>query len=152
MFHSSDPIPPLTAHLGYWLRAASNTVSQGFARLLADEDVTTAEWVVLRALHEEALSPSRLADVLGLTRGAISKLAERLVAKGMIERNGVAGDARAQRLSLTDEGRALLPRLAALADRNDASFFEELDPDTRAQLEAVLRSIAARGGSRTPME
>ena len=46
----SQPVPELTDHLGYWLRQVSNHVSQGFARKLAAQDVTVAEWAVMRVL------------------------------------------------------------------------------------------------------
>lgn len=60
----------LTDHLGYWLRQVSNHVSHGFARKLADKDVTVAEWGLMRILYgKEPSAPSRLADEMGLTRG-----------------------------------------------------------------------------------
>jgi len=147
-------LPPLTAHLGYWLRFVSNAVSHAFARKLEDEGVTVAEWVVLRALWGEvALHPSRLAEQMGMTRGAISKLAERLIAKGLVAREASPHDGRAHTLSLTDAGRALVPRLAELADRNDADFFEHLAPDQRTTLEGLLRDIVRRRGLRAvPIE
>ena len=49
-------------------------------------EVTVAEWVVLRELYNSGSAPSALADRLGMTRGAISKLADRLIAKEMIVR------------------------------------------------------------------
>ena len=67
----------LTAHLGYWLRFVSNHVSLAFARKLESRGVTVAEWVVLRELYESApVAPSEVAERLGLTRGAITKLAD----------------------------------------------------------------------------
>jgi DNA-binding MarR family transcriptional regulator len=145
-----SPVAPLTAHLGYWLRYVSNQVSHSFARAIEARGVTVAEWVVLRELHDEvALPPSRLADRLGLTRGAVSKLAERLVAKALITRTADESDGRAQKLALTDQGRRLVPELAALADANDAHFFSHLTPEQRANLEALLRDIVARHGLNT---
>ena len=65
-------VPELTAHLGYWLRQVSNHVSHAFARKLEAEGVTVAEWTMLRELYGgHALGPSRLAERMGLTRGAI---------------------------------------------------------------------------------
>ena len=87
----------LADHLGYWLRYVSNHVSQGFARRLEGRGVTVAEWVILRELFDvEAMVPSQLAEKLGLTRGAISKLADRLVAKALIVRTASTEDRRSQ--------------------------------------------------------
>lgn len=133
---------PLTAHLGYWLRLVSNHVSHAFARQIEARGVTVAEWVLLRELHDvEALAPSRLAARLGLTRGAVTKLADRLVAKGLLARQANREDARAQFLSLTATGRALVPGLAMVADANDAAFFGHLDEAERRRLEATLRAL-----------
>ena len=102
------PVSHLTAHLGYWLRFVSNHVSYAFARKLADKDVTAAEWVVLHELYgERAVAPSSLADRLGLTRGAISKLADRLIQKKLISREDNTKDLRAHTLALTSAGTAL---------------------------------------------
>jgi DNA-binding MarR family transcriptional regulator len=137
----------LTAHLGYWLRFVSNHVSQAFARKLEVEDVTVAEWAVLRSLYgEDAIAPSRLADQMGLTRGAISKLADRLGAKGLVEREENKDDGRAQTLRLTPAGLGLVPSLSALADQNDAEFFDHLTSDERTSMERILRAVVERRG------
>ncbi len=137
----------LTTHLGYWLRYVSNHVSQGFARKVEAHGVTVAEWVLMRQLlEEEALAPSVLADRMGMTRGAVSKLADRLIAKSILVRAADPRDGRAQKLSLTPAGRALVPQLAALADANDAEFFDHLAPEDRAALFRVLRELVEKRG------
>jgi DNA-binding MarR family transcriptional regulator len=137
------PVSDLQAHLGYWLRAVSNAVSQSFARKVETEGVTVAEWVFLRVLFEgEGIAPSLLAQRMGMTKGAISKLADRLLEKGHIERQASAEDRRAHTLSLTPAARALVPRLAAIADRNDAEFFGGLTETEQQQLRSLLQKIA----------
>ena len=144
---SPAPASQLTSHLGYWLRHVSNHVSQAFARKVEQEGVTVAEWVVLRELFDQAeVAPTRLAERLGLTRGAISKLAERLLSKGLILRRDDEADARAQLLALSNAGRDLVPRLSALADQNDAEFFDHLTQTDRETVERVLRDIVERRG------
>ncbi|MBO9714441.1 MAG: MarR family transcriptional regulator [Sphingomonas sp.] len=137
----------MSAHLGFWLRMVSNHVSHGFAARLADKDVTVAEWCLMRTLYDQPpMAPSRVADAMGMTRGAITKLADRLIAKSLVAREASATDGRAQTLALTGSGIALVPDLAALADGNDAAFFECLAPAERATLEQLLKRLAARGG------
>lgn len=141
------PVSDLSAHLGYWLRFVSNHVSLAFARKVEGRGVTVAEWVLLRVLHDaEPTAPSRLADRLGLTRGAVSKLADRLEAKGLIARAASASDGRAHTLALTPQGADLVPVLAALADQNDAEFFAELTADERAVIAGALRRIVEKRG------
>ncbi len=100
------PSPEITAHIGFWLRRVSNHVSQAFAAKLADREVTVAEWSLMRALYGQApTQPSRLADEMGLTRGAVTRLADRLIAKSLMVREASPDDGRAQTLALTDHGR-----------------------------------------------
>ncbi|SOC41330.1 DNA-binding MarR family transcriptional regulator [Rhizobium subbaraonis] len=135
----------LTDHTGYWMRMVSNAVSQEFARKVSDEDVTVAEWAFMRALYDfEPTPPSVLAERMGMTKGAISKLAERLAAKGLVRRVESRDDKRAHTLSLTTEGRAKIPVLASLADENDAEFFGVLTKEERDALDRILRVLAAR--------
>jgi DNA-binding MarR family transcriptional regulator len=137
----------LTSHLGYWLRYVSNHVSHAFARKLDGEGVTVAEWVVMRELYDiEAAAPSRLAGRLGMTRGAITKLADRLIGKALLIRKSDPRDGRAQTLMLTPRGRKLVPELARLADRNDAEFFDHLPAADRRAMERILREIVERRG------
>ncbi len=147
-------ISDLETHLGYWLRFVSNHVSHGFKLKLASRDVTVAEWVLLRELYGKAKArPSDIAASLGMTRGAISKLADRLAAKGLIAKSAGGSDRRTQILALTHSGRALVPKLAALADKNDAEFFGHLPKETKATLMRVLREIVRRHGLRgTPID
>ena len=87
----------------------SNAVSQEFARRVSAEDVTVAEWVFMRALYGvKRTPPSVLAERMGMTRGAISELAERLVAEGR-DREESWEDKRAHSLSLTTAGRRRCP-------------------------------------------
>jgi DNA-binding MarR family transcriptional regulator len=141
----SSTVSHLEAHLGYWLRFVSNHVSHAFSRKLSARDVTVAEWVVLRELYErDAMAPSELAARLGMTRGAISKLADRLAAKSLVRRTADKVDRRYQALALTPAGRTLVPKLSALADRNDAEFFGHLAPAERAKIENAMKEIVRR--------
>lgn len=138
-------VSDLNSHTGYLLRMVSNAVSQDFARKMAGEGVTVAEWVMLRALYgDTAIAPSALARKLGMTKGAISKLADRLLAKGLVERAGNADDKRGHSLSLSAAGLQKLPILAAHADANDAAFFAVVTADQRAHLRALLRILVDR--------
>ena len=141
----SPAVSALEDHLGFWLRYVSNHVSQAFARKVEGLGVTVAEWVVMRELYDgAALAPSRLSEQLGMTRGAITKLADRLIAKGLLTRRPNPGDARAQTLALTSRASRLVPELAALAERNEAEFFEHLSLRDRRTLERLLRDIVKR--------
>ena len=148
--HNGAPISGLQDHLGYWLRYISSQVSHAFSVKLAAREVTVAEWVMLRELfNEETVTPSVLADRLGMTRGAISKLTDRLVAKALLSRVPGQADRRYQDLGLTPAGRALVPELSALADANDAEFFGHLSREDRDTIQRLMVDIVRRLGLRT---
>jgi DNA-binding MarR family transcriptional regulator len=139
-------VPELTAHLGYWLRQVSNHVSQAFACRAATKDVTVAEWAVMRVLYSmQPVAPSQLADEMGMTRGAISKLADRLVSKSLVAR-ARSNDGRTQFLRLTPQGAQIVPELAALSDQNEAECFAHLSSKDRATLRRILKEVVVKSG------
>src|ERR1700733_16180788 len=99
-------VSDLKKHAGFWLRFVSNHVSHAFARRLLASGVTVAEWVVMREMFDdEETSPGVLADRMGMTRGGVSKLVDRLVSKKLITRRERSDDRRFQSIALTVAGR-----------------------------------------------
>lgn len=134
----------LKSHIGYRMRIVSNAVSQSFARKLASSGVTVAEWVILREMYSngDETSPSSVAEITGLSRGAVSKLIERLLTKELVTRKAVADDRRYQAIALTSKASKLIPKLASLADENDDTFFSVLTVKERHELTRVLVKLA----------
>jgi DNA-binding MarR family transcriptional regulator len=109
--------------------------------------VTVAEWVVLRQLLTLGeVPPSRLADEMGMTRGGVSKLVERLHAKELVTRSAGGEDRRFQSVGLTAAGKKLVPKLAKLADENDAEFFGHLTGERRDAVTDLLKDVVRRHG------
>jgi DNA-binding MarR family transcriptional regulator len=135
-------IAQLESHLGYWLRRVSNAVSGTFARALQEKQTSVAEWVLLRQIHERGqTAPGELADSLGLTRGAVSKIVDKLEAKGWVRTEAKEGDSRFRLLSLTRAGRRSLPVLAQIADHNDARYFDCLSAREKSTLRELLAKL-----------
>ena len=140
---NQSSIPRLDSHLGYWLRRVSNTVSAEFAQSLHKRQASVAEWVLLRHLYErEMVTPGDLAEASAMTRGAISKIVDKLQAKGWIRSRVNPQDNRGQLLSLSHAGRRNLPELAAIADQNDQHFFACLDDQEKSTLRRLLCKVA----------
>lgn len=70
------------------------------------EDLLTSEYAVLHALSSEpnGLRITQLGDDVLLTQAGMSRLIDRLVARGLVERAKDARDARARRIRLTPAG------------------------------------------------
>lgn len=155
MTESRKRASDLKSHIGYHLRVVSNAVSYSFARKLAASEVTVAEWVILREMYagDETTSPSRVAELTGLTRGAVSKLVDRLLTKGFVARSESLDDRRYQNIKLTAIAIKLVPRLAGIADENDESFFSVLSNSERKALMKTLLKLAGHHKMNTnPLE
>ena len=136
---SRQSISGIEAHLGFWLRRVSNTVSNSFARSLKDRQVSAAEWVLLRELYERGkATPKEMVETLTMTRGAVSKIVDKLEAKSWIAVGSTPSDGRVQVLSLTRSGRRVAPILARIADQNDERFFHCLTEGERDVLRQLL--------------
>ena len=104
---------------------------------------------LLLALRDGPASLRDLPGVLGTSKQAVSKLVDAMVAAGYAERVADPGDARAKRVRLSADGRALLADVEEIWAELEAGWARTLGAarldDVRADLEAVLR--AAYGGS-----
>ncbi len=135
-------VSDLKKHVGFWLRFVYNHVSHAFARKLLASGVTVAEWVVMREMFDdEETSPGILAERIGMTRGGVSKLVDRLVTKKLVTRRERSDDRRFQSIALTAAGRRLIPQLAALADQNDEEFFHPLSSGERTALMTTMKKL-----------
>ncbi len=140
-------VSDLEKHAGYWLRFVSNHVSHAFARKVEAQGVTVAEWVLLRhMLSAGDANPSQLANRVGMTRGAVSKLVARLCHKKLAVRSSPDGDQRYQTVGLTAAGKKLVPILARLADENDREFFGHLKSADQTWLVNLLQDMVRRQG------
>ena len=143
-------VSDLKKHVGFWLRFVSNHVSHAFARKLLASGVTVAEWVVVREMFDdEETSPGVLAERIGMTRGGVSKLVDRLVGKKLVIRRDRSDDRRFQSIALTAAGRRQIPQLATLADQNDEEFFHPLSAGERAALIVTMKKLVEAHGLHT---
>jgi DNA-binding MarR family transcriptional regulator len=133
-------------HLGYWLTFVSSKVVTSLARRLETHDVSVSEWVALRKLFDQraAISISALADQMGMTKAPVSRLVERLVQKELVNRQDSRNDGRTQQIWLSSAGQKLVPKLAAIADENDAAFFGHLPMNIRPVMIALMQDVAKR--------
>lgn len=120
-------IGEMDSYLGYWLRFASNLVTNAFQQKLSQKDITVPEWLVLRFLWSHApCSSTKLSEELVIDKGGISRLSDRLEKRNLIKRTVDQKDRRLYSIELTPTGKKLVPELAQIADENDAYFFGHL--------------------------
>ncbi len=120
---------------------AHHDVVQALDRELRDQHgVTFAEYDVLLRLGrtpDRALRMSDLAERVLLSPSGVTRLVDRLIVRGLLERRPDPGDARAALAWLTEEGLRLLRRAARTHLRGIREHF------TSRLTEAQLRAVAA---------
>ena len=103
-------------------------------------------WSAFRAVFtlwiSGPLEPSRLAELSGMSRQAVSSLAKTLEADGLVERRVADHDARSVVLSLTPTGVDRVEHVFADHNRRETEWAGTLDPDERAQLTRLLAKLA----------
>jgi DNA-binding MarR family transcriptional regulator len=129
-------------HIGYWLRRVSAHVQGASFHALQKRHVSVAEWVVLcLILSQPGITPGGLAEILTMTRGAVSKIIDKLEAKNWVARSAKPGDGRVQLLSLTERGSQIIPQLAEILDQHERKIFGSLEVDERATLRRLLKKL-----------
>ncbi|MFF5233421.1 MarR family winged helix-turn-helix transcriptional regulator [Dactylosporangium sp. NPDC000521] len=95
-----------------------------------------------------AASPSQLADVLGLTRGALSARLAPMEEAGLIDRTSDTADRRRVHVRLTEAGSAAFEQQAGREDRDESVLLEALTVDERQTLAELLRRLVLAAETR----
>ena len=145
-------ISPHDPRLGAWraFLLAHARVMRTLERELQDEqDLALTDYDVLVQLataDERRLRMSDLADRLLLSRSGATRLVDRLVAGGLVERVTCESDRRGQWAMLTDDGMTRLRDATPTHLRGVAEHFvDRLDPGQLRELEAMLDRVLVEG-------
>ncbi|MGC2938868.1 MULTISPECIES: MarR family winged helix-turn-helix transcriptional regulator [unclassified Brevibacterium] len=118
-------------------------------RTLAPLNVSMTEYSVLGLLGEagrNGLRLSELAERRGMSGPGLSRLANRLEQRGLIERSRAAGDGRGYELRLTPKGESLLRKAWKLQyDDIQRLFLDRLSHDQLKALAGIWVSLADQG-------
>lgn len=141
----SEPIRPHDPRLQTWaafLRAHARVVRVLERELQAEQQLALTDYDVLIQLssaEHRRLRMSELADRLLLSRSGVTRLVDRLVADGLVERVTCDDDRRGQWASLTDAGYERLRRASPSHLRGVAEhFLDRLSDEEIASLERIL--------------
>jgi DNA-binding MarR family transcriptional regulator len=108
-------------------------------RRLAPLELSAAQFIVIASLAgEERKSASDLCKGISYDAGAMTRMLDRLEGKGLIRRNRSPDDRRLVYLELTDEGRALYPRMRELSLSVANRFLRGFTRTEARQLESLL--------------
>jgi DNA-binding MarR family transcriptional regulator len=94
--------------LGYLTRRIQNLTTPQAEAIFADQDLTFTQWISLMGLREGVAQTSAdLARHLNHDAGAVSRLVDQLVERGLVKREPSKSDRRVTRLKLTAQGQAV---------------------------------------------
>ena len=128
---------------------ASRALVAVAARSLADlaEDVTLAQYRVLVELAARGPQrPADLASALGVDRSTATRMCDRLVRKGLVQRRRISADRRGVRISLTPAGRALVEEVTRRRRVEIAQILRRMPRADRASALRALRVFADAAG------
>jgi DNA-binding MarR family transcriptional regulator len=127
---------------------AGTAADQALDAALAETGITHSEYEVL--LHvaigpREGIRPTDLADRVLLTKSGLTRLLDRIVERGYIERHACPTDRRGQLIVLTSDGRRAFRRAAPTVVRAIGTIFGDrfTDRDVAAFRAACERIATA---------
>jgi DNA-binding MarR family transcriptional regulator len=128
---------------GHLLRRAQQVSTAIFAEALAEQDITSVQYVALIALNEFSdLDATRLAEMIAFDRATIGDVVERLERKHLIERRRSTRDGRAKLLRITPAGQEMLTSCHAAVERVQTELLKPLRPNERALFCRLLSRVA----------
>ena len=126
------------------LLTAHATLMRRFAAKDVWQSASIREYDVLYTLSK-CESPQRLSDLqehVLLSQPALSRLIDRLVERGLVDRCDDQHDARARRVSLTEAGREVQRGIGRLHARDVAEAMSALTPQELAQLAELTTKLS----------
>lgn len=124
------------------LAQASQLISGEFHEVARANGFSVSEWRVLATLAgSEPLSIGGLAATSTIKQPTVTRLLDRMEAKGLVERMDKGGDRRITRVKITPEGSRMVARLIALARSHEQRVLEPFGLERAEELKSTLRHI-----------
>lgn len=129
--------------LGLLFRQVRDAMSARMERELAaaGHDLTFSQFIAIKKLAAGAASVTDLARAADLNPGAMTRLLDKLEARGLLVRVADPGDRRALHIHLTDEGTAMWRDIDQCGQRVRERALRGMDDATRAQLTHLLEQV-----------
>jgi DNA-binding MarR family transcriptional regulator len=106
---------------------------------LAPMEISAAQYIILSSLAlRDAESTSRLCREMSYDPGAMTRMVDRLEAKGLVRRRRCPNDRRLVNLELTEAGQAAMPKMRACSVRIMNRFMRGFTVEEARLLERFL--------------
>jgi DNA-binding MarR family transcriptional regulator len=152
--HSPDPLPPFYAgqpgelgadlNIGLLIRHLQTLMHRVIDQKACPLGLTANQWRPLLLIRHRGIdTPAEIARAMGVDTGAITRMLDRLEAKGFLRRERVSEDRRVVKIVLTDQGSEAATRiLPAIAETLNLHLQGFSDAEFRMLLSLLKRMIA----------
>ena len=123
------------------LHQLARDVTTQLDRRLAPLGITTQQAALLHNAASGGASPSQLMEAVGTDTAGMSKLLDRLEAKGLIERRPNPSDRRSVMIEPTERGQALVPELTPVFSQVARQLFDGFSDSEVENLTSSLRRM-----------
>lgn len=137
--HRTERVGAVLEHVA----ALARTFTEVKARPFGDVRLSRnqADTLFLLAHSRAPITPGRLADLLGITAGAVTQLVDHLREHGLVEQAPHPTDGRTRILTLTPEARRTVEEFEQAVIDHVSPRFDALDDASLDQLEELLRTV-----------
>lgn len=142
--HREPPGPD--ADLSELLLHAAHRMRHGWARSLAEWDLSPHQAMALRTAHaEDGGRVSDLAARLRIAARSATEVVDTLEERGLVERRPCPTDRRAVLVQVTDAGRDLATQVEQARKQAQLAMFDRLSESEREALAHLLRRLTEAG-------
>jgi DNA-binding MarR family transcriptional regulator len=135
----------LSRQLGAFVGFLMSTHGRDLINLSHEFELSFSQMKALHYVHgEENLSVKALGEQLGLSLAAMSRAADELVQRGLMDRTEDPADRRIKRLRLTEKGHELVLKMREVRMAGFEQFVATLSPKEHTLLAKALEPILAR--------
>ncbi|MGP9818721.1 MarR family winged helix-turn-helix transcriptional regulator [Salinarimonas sp. NSM] len=135
--------PSIRSHLSYHLARAHRQLHADLEARLQKEGASVEQWRVLEVLADrQGRAMGELAEEVLMNHPALTKLADRMVASGLVHRVADPQDQRRVLLHATARGAAMQARLRRLVAEHDRHVERLFGASKTAALKALLEDLA----------
>lgn len=128
--------------VGYLMRQILSSVGQEVERELAHTELTNAQWIPLYKIYNgKCNTAAELARECNLDAGAMTRMLDRLEAKGLLRRERSASDRRVVTISLTQGGSAAAREIPKVLSRVQNAYLAGFTEPEFETLKIFLRRI-----------
>lgn len=137
------------AQISRLLRVVTERLSGNLNESLKEFGINENLWFAVMAVYvspDSEILPSRLSDLMDLTRTSATRLSDDMVERGWVERHINQQDRRQIVLKLTAEGEAFIQKVWPQIANRDQNVWEVFAEEDYAQLQDLLSKLLTRLG------